>query len=192
MTTELEDQYDKIYRYCCLRVNNPQLAEDLTQETFLKYFSQNTYLSRGKPLAYLYTIAKNLCIDHYRKAQPQISQQEKQKHRQLLAQVKTPYDSDDYDGYLAFDIQLSPMVMFLLVFVPAFFYPSPQKSRLLYQLSRLLPFNASLFPNIFSDYLFQLGTVVLTPAVFTVLFSLGGTVALMPFAYRAFQKHQVG
>ncbi|WIV13718.1 RNA polymerase sigma factor [Proteiniborus sp. MB09-C3] len=69
MSLELKDQYDKIYKYCYFKVKNLQLAEDLTQETFLKFFSQNSYISRGKPLAYLYTIAKNLCIDTYRKTE---------------------------------------------------------------------------------------------------------------------------
>lgn len=69
MSLELKDQYDKIYKYCYFKVKNTQLAEDLTQETFLKFFSQNSYISRGKPLAYLYTIAKNLCVDAYRKAE---------------------------------------------------------------------------------------------------------------------------
>ena len=67
MSLELNDQYDKIYKYCYFKVKNTQLAEDLTQETFLKFFSQNSYINRGKPLAYLYTIAKNLCVDVYKK-----------------------------------------------------------------------------------------------------------------------------
>lgn len=67
MSLELEDQYEKIYKYCYFKVKNRHLAEDLTQETFLKFFSQHTYISRGKPLAYLYTIAKNLCTDSYKK-----------------------------------------------------------------------------------------------------------------------------
>ena len=66
MSVSLRDQYDKIYRYCYFKVNNKEIAEDLTQETFLKYFAQASYINRGKPLAYLYTIAKNLCIDFYR------------------------------------------------------------------------------------------------------------------------------
>lgn len=66
MSVSLQDQYDKIYRYCYFKVNNKEIAEDLTQETFLKYFSQTSYINRGKSLAYLYTIAKNLCIDFYR------------------------------------------------------------------------------------------------------------------------------
>ena len=44
----LEEYYDDIYRYCFFRVQDRSLAEDLTQEAFL------------------YTIARNLCIDHIR------------------------------------------------------------------------------------------------------------------------------
>lgn len=59
--------YDKIYRYCYYKLGNAQLAEDMTQETFLKYFAQNTKIEKSGQMAYLYTIAKNLCIDCYRK-----------------------------------------------------------------------------------------------------------------------------
>ena len=71
MSLSLQEQYDKLYRYCYFKVQNTHLAEDLTQEAFLRFFDQNNYISRGKPLAYLYTIAKNLCIDAYRKAEEQ-------------------------------------------------------------------------------------------------------------------------
>ncbi len=67
MSLDINEQYDKIYRYCYFKVHNRTLAEDLTQEAFLKYFAQTSYIHRGKQLAYLYTIARNLCIDHYRK-----------------------------------------------------------------------------------------------------------------------------
>ncbi len=67
MSLDINDQYDKIYKYCYFEVQNVQLAEDLTQETFLRFFGQNSYISHGKPLSYLYTIAKNLCIDSYKK-----------------------------------------------------------------------------------------------------------------------------
>lgn len=66
MTMELEEQYDRIYRYCYYRIRNVQRAEDLTQETFLRYF-EHCYSESGHGLAYLYTIAKNLCIDEYKK-----------------------------------------------------------------------------------------------------------------------------
>lgn len=66
---ELRKTYDKIYRYCFYKVRNSAVAEDITQETFLKYFAQNPKIKRGEDMAYLYTIAKNLCIDYFRKKQ---------------------------------------------------------------------------------------------------------------------------
>ena len=64
---DYEAQYDKIYRYCYYKVNNAAAAEDITQETFLRFLENNTYKESGKGLNYLYTIARNLCIDEYRK-----------------------------------------------------------------------------------------------------------------------------
>ncbi|SFR64786.1 RNA polymerase sigma-70 factor, ECF subfamily [Anaeromicropila populeti] len=64
---DLEEQYYKIFRYCCLKVKRTAIAEDLTQETFLRYFSQSTYIELGKQTAYLYTIARNLCNDYFSK-----------------------------------------------------------------------------------------------------------------------------
>lgn len=71
MSINIQEQYDKIYRYCYYKVRNTGLAEDLTQETFLRYFTQSSYMERGKMLAYLYTIARNLCIDSFRKILPE-------------------------------------------------------------------------------------------------------------------------
>lgn len=64
---DLEEQYEKIYRYCYFRVGNAAVAEDLTQETFLRFFESSHYRDAGRPLAYLYTIARNLCVDEYRR-----------------------------------------------------------------------------------------------------------------------------
>lgn len=68
MSINISEQYDKIYRYIYFRLKNQYLAEDLTQETFLRFFESNSYKDTGRPLAYLYTIAKNLCIDESRKS----------------------------------------------------------------------------------------------------------------------------
>lgn len=66
MATDLEEHYDKIYRYCYMRTQHRQAAEDITQETFLRFMEHYDYREIEKVLAYLYTIAKNLCIDYYR------------------------------------------------------------------------------------------------------------------------------
>ncbi len=68
MSLELSDQYDKIYLFCYFKIHNRDVAEDITQETFLKYFETTQYLEKGKKLAFLYTIARNLCTDYFRKS----------------------------------------------------------------------------------------------------------------------------
>ena len=62
---DLEDQYDKLYRYCYFRVRDVQTAEDLVQETFLRWLDHYPGQFReGSDLrAWLYTIARNLCVD---------------------------------------------------------------------------------------------------------------------------------
>lgn len=67
MNIDISEQYDKIYRYCYFRLKNQHLAEDITQETFLRFWESSSYKDSGRPLAYLYTIARNLCIDEFRK-----------------------------------------------------------------------------------------------------------------------------
>ncbi len=63
---DIELYYDKIYRYIFFKVNNRTLAEDLTQETFLRFLGAEC----EQPERFLYTIARNLCIDEYRRIKP--------------------------------------------------------------------------------------------------------------------------
>lgn len=67
MSIDVEEQYDKIYRYCYFKMHNQQTAEDITQETFLRYFQRYDHVTGGEALKCLYTIARNLCIDEYRR-----------------------------------------------------------------------------------------------------------------------------
>lgn len=62
-----QKQYDKIYRYCYFKLHSRELAEDITQETFLRYFEHYRFVSPEAALKYLYTIAGHLCIDEYRR-----------------------------------------------------------------------------------------------------------------------------
>lgn len=71
MYTELDEQYDKIYRYCYMKLRHQQAAEDVTQETFLRFLENRTYRDMGKEIGYLYRIAGNLCIDMLRKKRNQ-------------------------------------------------------------------------------------------------------------------------
>ena len=67
MGLDIDQHYDKIYKYCYFRLHNRDLAEDITQETFLRFFASETYRDTGQALQYLYTVARNLCIDERRK-----------------------------------------------------------------------------------------------------------------------------
>ena len=66
---ELYDRYvDLVFRYVHYRVSGPQLAEDLTSETFLRALrSITTFTWQGRDVgAWFVTIARNLVADHYK------------------------------------------------------------------------------------------------------------------------------
>ena len=67
MSFDIEEQYDKIYRYCYFKLHSRELAEDVMQETFLRYLEHYNCITTVSALKYLYTIARNLCVDEYRK-----------------------------------------------------------------------------------------------------------------------------
>ena len=66
----LESAYDKIYRYVYFKMNDQTVAEDITQETFLRFISQKGSI-QGYEIKYLYTIARNLCVDEFRRVKPE-------------------------------------------------------------------------------------------------------------------------
>lgn len=66
---ELEELYDKLYRYCYMKTRHPQTAEDITQEAFLRFLRTHDKGELKRHVAYLYTIARNLCVDFYRARQ---------------------------------------------------------------------------------------------------------------------------
>lgn len=61
--------FTPVYRYLRLRVANREDCEDLVQMVFLKAYQAfpNFQEREGSPLAYFFTIARNLAIDHWRK-----------------------------------------------------------------------------------------------------------------------------
>lgn len=46
MAFRLEEEYDRLYRYCYYRVKDRYLAEDLTQEAFLRYLDREPEIPR--------------------------------------------------------------------------------------------------------------------------------------------------
>lgn len=67
-----ETHLDRVYRYVYFRVGSTVEAEDLTEHVFLKAWEAiERYEDRGIPfIAWLYRLAHNLVVDHYRARRP--------------------------------------------------------------------------------------------------------------------------
>lgn len=64
--------YRNIYAFCYRRCGDAALAADLTQEVFLRLVTAvGRYSVTGKFTNYLFTIAVNVCNDHYRRKKPE-------------------------------------------------------------------------------------------------------------------------
>ncbi len=84
-----EAYFDKIYRYILLKTGNQSDAEDMTQQVFLKALkSLPSYRYQEVPFsAWLYRIAHNQMVDHFRKSS-----------RQQTCELSEDITPDDPDG----------------------------------------------------------------------------------------------
>lgn len=67
--SRIYDEYiEKIYRFVYLKVSSKEVAEDISSKTFLKAWQvfQNDPSSIKNVNAFLYKIAGNMVVDHYR------------------------------------------------------------------------------------------------------------------------------
>lgn len=63
-----EESADAVFRHCYFRVHDREIAKDLTQESFTRVWNSLIGGTRIENLkAFLFRIANNLIIDHYRK-----------------------------------------------------------------------------------------------------------------------------
>jgi RNA polymerase sigma-70 factor, ECF subfamily len=71
-TSLYNSESDAIFRYCLIRTSNREVALDITQDTFTRLWK---VVERGEEIgnyrAFLYTVARNLIIDWYRKKKPE-------------------------------------------------------------------------------------------------------------------------
>ena len=66
--SSIYDQYiEKIYRFVYLKVSSQEMAEDITSRVFIKgWESYQGGKNIKNPSAFLYQIARNMVVDHYR------------------------------------------------------------------------------------------------------------------------------
>ena len=70
--TFIKKYYSDIYKYCYRKTSNVETSEDITQETFEKFFKNiDTYTHKNKAKNYLYVISGNLCKNYYKKKKSQ-------------------------------------------------------------------------------------------------------------------------
>jgi len=85
-----EAYFDKIYRYIVLKIGNRTEAEDMTQQVFLKALKSLPSYNKWRDVpfsAWLYRIAHNQVVDHFRKTSRQQSIE--------LTEAITPDDPDE-------------------------------------------------------------------------------------------------
>ena len=91
-----------IYSYALSILRNPQDAEEVMQDTYLTAWKQaGQYKTEGKPMAWLLTIARNLCYMKLRrqKDHPEVSYEELE---------------EEEPGELCFQIEMAPEKQILL------------------------------------------------------------------------------
>ena len=65
-----QKNYRLIFHAVLLRTNNRELAEDICQQTFLKYLEYREVVKSGAERGWLLAVAKNLLTDDFRKKKP--------------------------------------------------------------------------------------------------------------------------
>ncbi len=93
-TKDIEKQYDKIYKYCYYKLQQKEIAEDITQETFLRFYEKEPYPFRETPMRLLYTVARNLCIDEYRKMKSISLEENESAVQEQLLRASRPAEED--------------------------------------------------------------------------------------------------
>lgn len=88
---EVVDRYKtKVYNYLLRMMGNAADAEDLTQEVFVRLFtSLDSFRSQASLNTWLFRIAGNLCIDHFRRAK---------KHRAIAFSLDEPHDAESAES----------------------------------------------------------------------------------------------
>ncbi len=84
--SQLYDVYfDKIFKFIYFRVNHKEIAEDLTEQVFTRSWTRIASVQAESFGGWLYSIAKNALIDHYRSKKQTVD----------LEEVENILESDD-------------------------------------------------------------------------------------------------
>lgn len=103
------DYADAIFRFCMVKVSNVELAEDMTQEVFARYWQS---LRAGKEMtntrSFLYTIANNMAKDWYKKKKADSLDQKMESGNQPRDTTASPETIASYQEVLDTIKELEP------------------------------------------------------------------------------------
>lgn len=69
--------HNGIFRYALGLLHDMHQAEDVMQETFVRFLNSSLHIQEDKVKAWLYKVARNLCYDNLRKRKREITYQDK-------------------------------------------------------------------------------------------------------------------
>lgn len=112
----VERYQHRLYRYLLRLVHQPAEAEDLFQQTWLRVASQiRRFDPRRSFDAWLFTLARNLAIDHLRRTRPESLDERESNHTPaaLRARDTPPVDamiSREHSGFVASAMESLPIL----------------------------------------------------------------------------------
>jgi RNA polymerase sigma factor (sigma-70 family) len=81
-----EAEFNRIFAYLSYRVNNSMQAEDLTAEVFVRLWTHLAHLRTPEAVvAWLFTTARNIVTDYYRKVKDDVSFEQVGNYRDLAS-----------------------------------------------------------------------------------------------------------
>ncbi len=94
-----EELFNKVFGFCMNKTSNRHIAEDLSQEIFLKLIDriESFDAKRGNFLTWFWQLARNTTIDHYRK--------QKETHFSDIEEIQLE-ESSKYSGQEKMDSQV--------------------------------------------------------------------------------------
>ncbi len=93
---QLFDQYfERVRNYIFYRCGDPELATDITQDTFMRIWEKRLKPDKGKEKALLFKIAGDIFISDYRKKQTALRFAETTNNDQVISSVDHEIDNNE-------------------------------------------------------------------------------------------------